>query len=238
MNVFKADLHIHTCLSPCAELEMSPKNIVKQAKDCGLDIIGICDHNSGENVLAVQRSAQQAGLSVIYGIEVTSREEVHILALFESERELLRMQNIIYDNLKGINIEEFYGEQVIVNEYDEVVGFNNRLLIGATNLSVDKIVDLIHELNGLAIAAHIDRESFSIIGQLGFIPDSLHFDALEISSKDKLPVNIKPIPLISSSDAHTLNAIGSRFTLFFMKNTSFEEIRKSFLEENERKVMI
>jgi PHP family Zn ribbon phosphoesterase len=238
MNLFKADLHIHTCLSPCAELEMSPKNIVKQAKDCGLDIIGICDHNSGENVFAVQRSAQQEGLSVIYGIEVTSREEVHILALFESERELLSMQNIIYDNLKGINIEDFYGEQVIVNEYDEVVGFNNRLLIGATNLSVDKIVDVIHELNGLAIAAHIDRESFSIIGQLGFIPDSLHFDALEISSKDKLPVNIKPIPLISSSDAHTLSAIGSRFTLFFMKNTSFEEIRKSFLEENERKVMI
>lgn len=238
MNLFKADLHIHTCLSPCAELEMSPKNIVKQAKDCGLDIIGICDHNSGENVLAVKRSAEQQGLSVIYGIEVTSKEEVHILALFESEKELLCMQNIIYDNLKGINIENYYGEQVIVNEYDEVLGFNNRLLIGATILSVDKIVDIIHELNGLAIAAHIDRESFSIIGQLGFIPDSLHFDALEISSKDKLPVNTKPLPLISSSDAHTLAAIGSRFTLFLMKNTSFEEIRRSLLEENERKVMI
>jgi PHP family Zn ribbon phosphoesterase len=238
MNLFKADLHIHTCLSPCADLEMSPKNIVKQAKVLGLDIIGICDHNSCENVLAVKKSAQTEGLSVIYGIEVTSKEEVHILALFDSERELLRMQEIIYDNLEGVNIEEYYGEQVIVNEYDEVIGFNNKLLIGATNLSVDKIVDIIHELNGLAIAAHIDRESFGIIGQLGFVPDSLNLDALEISSKEKLPANIRSFPLISSSDAHTLNAIGSRYTLFFMKNTSFEEIKKSFLEENERKTII
>ena len=79
---FKADMHIHTCLSPCADLEMSPRNIIKEAKKKGLDIIGICDHNSAENFPAVEKSANKEGIKVIGGIEITSREEVHVLALF------------------------------------------------------------------------------------------------------------------------------------------------------------
>ena len=136
MRTFKADLHIHSCLSPCAELEMSPKNIVREAEKYGLDLIGICDHNSCENVPYVIKSAEGNKLKVIGGMEITSKEEVHVLALFATEEDLFTMQKIVYDNLHGTNDEKRYGDQVVVNEKDEVVDFNKRLLIGATDLSV------------------------------------------------------------------------------------------------------
>ena len=239
MKTYKADLHIHTCLSPCAELEMSPKNIIRQAKKNRIDIVGICDHNTCENVPYVKKIAQKEGLNLIGGIEITSKEEVHILALFDNEDELFSMQQIIYDNLYGVNDEKFYGEQVVVDENDEVIEFNKKLLIGATELSVEKTVDLIHELNGLAIASHIDRQSFSIIGQLGFIPDGLQLDALEISTIAKAD-NFKhiQIPIITSSDAHRLYDIGSSFTQFFMEEVNLTAMKKSFLRLDGRKVMI
>ncbi len=239
MRTFKADLHIHTCLSPCAELEMSPRNIVKGAKKCGLDVIGICDHNSGENVSYVSIAAKNEGLNVLGGIEVCTREEVHILALFSTSEDLLAMQKIVNDHLFGTNDEKLYGDQVVVNENNEVIGFNKKLLIGATDLSIEEIVNKIHDLNGVAIAAHIDRDSFSIISQLGFVPEGLQIDALEVSKKDKIE-NFKDLglPLVTFSDAHCLNRIGKRFTNFSMKQVSLEEMRKSLLEEDGRKVFI
>ena len=237
---FKADMHIHTCLSPCADLEMSPKNIVKEAKKKGLDIIGICDHNSAENFPAVEKSANREGIKVIGGIEITSREEVHVLALFENERDLFLMQESVYSKLHGINDEDRYGLQVVVNEKDEVLGFNKKLLIGATDLSIEEVIDLIHQFNGIAIAAHVDRESFSIISNLGFIPEDLELDALEIvdpSKSDDIKTG-KDYVYITSSDAHFINDIGKRYTCFLMKETTFEEIRKCFSRENGRYVMI
>jgi len=145
MKEFKADMHIHTCLSPCADLEMSPRNIIKEAKKKGLDIIGICDHNSAENFPAMEKSANIEGIKAIGGIEITSREEVHILGLFGNERDLFFMQEAVYSNLHGVNDEKRYGLQVVVNENDEVLGFNNKLLIGATEMSVEEVVDLIHQ---------------------------------------------------------------------------------------------
>ena len=239
MRTFKADLHIHTCLSPCAELEMSPRNIVKGAKKCGLDVIGICDHNSCENVPYIEKSNLDQSLNIIGGMEITSKEEVHILALFGISEDLFAMQKIVYDHLFGTNDEKLYGDQVVVNENNEVIGFNKKLLIGATDLSIEEIVNKIHDLNGVAIAAHIDRDSFSIISQLGFVPEGLQIDALEVSKKDKIE-NFKDLglPLVTFSDAHCLNRIGKRFTNFSMKQVSLEEMRKSFLEEDGRKVFI
>ena len=170
MKEYKADLHIHTCLSPCAGLDMSPRNIVSEAKRKGLEVIGICDHNSAENVPAVEKTAAREGITVIGGMEVTSKEEVHILALFSDEEGLFSLQEIVHENLHGTNDEKLYGEQVIVNEEEEVIGFSDKLLIGATDISIEQLVQLIHERDGLAIAAHVDREGFGIIGQLGFIP--------------------------------------------------------------------
>jgi predicted metal-dependent phosphoesterase TrpH len=237
---FKADMHIHTCLSPCADLEMSPRNIVEEAKKKGLDIIGICDHNSAENFPAVEKSAFQEGIKVIGGMEITSREEVHILGLFENEKDLFCAQATVYTNLNGINDEEKYGIQVVVNENDEVLNFNNKLLIGATEMSIEEVVDLIHQFNGIAIAAHVDREGFSIIANLGFIPEGLQLDALEItepSKRDKIN-RAKDFVFITSSDAHFIHDIGKRYSCFMMKEITFEEIRKCLRMEHGRKVII
>jgi PHP family Zn ribbon phosphoesterase len=218
---------------------MAPKYMVREAKKKGIDIAGICDHNSCENVPAVKKSFEKEGLHVIGGMEITSNEEVHILALFDNEENLFSMQKIVYDNLHGINNEKRFGEQVVVNENDEVIGFNNKLLIGATELPVEDIVNLIHQLDGLAIAAHIDREGYSIIHQLGFIPESIQLDAVEVSSAGKKDdfTDIS-FPVITCSDAHEPNEIGSNFTRFFMEDVNLEEMKKSLLGKDGRKVIL
>jgi PHP family Zn ribbon phosphoesterase len=219
---------------------MSPGNIIKEAKKKGLDIIGICDHNSAENFPALAKSANIEGIKAIGGIEITSREEVHILGLFGNERDLFFMQKAVYSNLHGVNDEERYGLQVVVNKNDEVLGFNNKLLIGATELSVEEVVELIHKYNGIAIAAHVDREGFGIISNLGFIPEGLKLDALEImepSMRENI-IQATDFVFITSSDAHLINDIGKRFSCFLMKESSFEEIRKCLCKENGREVII
>ena len=126
-------------------------------------------------------------------MEITTSEEVHLLALFEFLSDLLQFQNVIDQHLFGENDETRFGVQAIVNEQGEVEGLNNQLLIGATDLSIDTLIDNIHQLKGLAIPAHIDRESFSVLSQLGFIDDNSRFDALEISKSDGYRTGTYPI---------------------------------------------
>ncbi|MBU0699927.1 PHP domain-containing protein [bacterium] len=228
-RLFKADLHIHTCLSPCAQLEMTPRAIVRQAKLKGLDIIGISDHNSAENVVVTKKIGEKEGLVVIGGMEVTSREEVHILAFFADDEQLLKFQDIVYDNLTtGTNCTEVFGEQVVVNEIDEIIGFNQRLLIDATGLSINELVDKIHSFEGIAVASHIDREGFGIIGQLGFIPPDSGLDGFEISSKITLEEAKDRFhgrnSFITGSDAHNLLDIGKSFTQFLLELPTLKEI--------------
>jgi hypothetical protein len=180
LKEYKMDLHIHTCLSPCAQPEMLPAAIVQQAKSRGLDCIGICDHNSAENVLAVRKAGAKQGVQVLRGMEICSSEEVHILGFFDDDESLLKMQEIVYENLPGQNDVEYFGEQLIVDEEDKVIGSTGKLLIGSTGLGVNDIVGLIGDLGGIAIASHVDRDSFSIIGQLGFIPGELTLDGVEV----------------------------------------------------------
>ena len=238
---YKADLHIHTCLSPCAEVRMSPTTIVKRAKVCGVNIIGICDHNSAENTQATLEAARRYGVHVFPGMEVTSLEEVHILALFDTLESVLQLQEMVYQKLPGENDEGTYGMQVIANADDEVLGFNQRLLIGATTLSVEEIVNKIRSLGGLAIAAHIDRESFSLISQLGFIPDDLALDALEISpalSYEEAVRRYSPsLPLIHSSDAHKEENIGQCCTHFLIDDANIGEIRKALWGQEGRRIL-
>ena len=237
----KADLHIHTCLSPCGDLTMSPRAIAQQAKIKEIDIIGICDHNSVENVPALIKAASRFDISVLPGMEVTSLEEAHILALFNRLEPALELQKIIYSNLPGENDEDAFGMQVVVNAEGEVLGFNNKLLIGASTLSVDEVVKTIHSLEGLAIASHVDREGFSITGQLGFIPTDLGLDALEISSHmsfEEARKRFDPVfPLTTSSDAHYLEDIGKVSTTFYIENSSTEEIKKALLNQDGRKII-
>ncbi len=241
LKLFKADLHVHTCLSPCTELDMSPKNIILRAKKKKLDIIGVCDHNSSENSSAAIKAAEKMNICVIPGMEVASQEEVHVLALFDELENALKLQQHVYNSLPGENDEEAFGMQVIVNEKDEVLGFSKKLLIGATTISLDEIIQIIHSFKGIAIGAHIDRDSFSLISQLGFIPDNLELDALEISphmsfeeAKKRFKNNY---PITCSSDAHYPDDIGKGYTAFLLKEGTVAEIKKAFKGEGGRKLI-
>jgi len=241
LNSYKADLHIHTCLSPCTELDMSPQAIAEQASQQKIDILGICDHNSAENVPALIEAAKRYAIRVLPGMEVTSQEEVHILALFDDLEPALELQDIVYRHLPGENDEEAFGMQVVVNAEGEVLGFNSKLLIGASTLSIEEVTAHIKALDGLAVAAHIDRQGFSLLGQLGFIPPELPLDALEISPRTtfaKAQAEYNPrLPLTCSSDAHTVPDIGTGYTTFLLKDRSTGEIKKALRGEEGRRII-
>jgi hypothetical protein len=235
--------------------ENVPTRIVQAAVERGLHAIGICDHNASENVAAVRRAAERsahAGLRVFGGIEVTTREEVHLLSIFEREVDLNRMQETVYETLQGENSPDAFGEQYIVDDEDYVIGTNRRLLLGATGLSVEETVDCIHRYGGLAVASHIDREAFSIMSQLGFVPENTAFDALEFSKNySSSPFDItgylapggsppdgtlpggspgaKPPggspPVVTFSDAHQLDQIGRTYTEFRVEEATMEELK-------------
>ncbi len=239
---YRGDLHVHTCLSPCGSNEMLPRAIVKEAKKRNLDLIAICDHNSVENVEAVKKAGEKESLAVIGGVEISSREEVHILGLFGNAEALQDIKRMIEQNLRGENDEKAFGEQLIVDKTDRITGSNGRLLIGATELSIEDVVDAIHDLEGVAIASHVDRECFGILGQLGLIPSGLRLDALELSDsalgrREKFYREYN-FPFVTSSDAHYLNDIGRSCTSFFMKEVSIEEIRKALRGKDGRRAMV
>lgn len=243
-KVYKADLHIHTCLSPCGDLKMSPKNIIEQVLKNNIDIIAICDHNSAKNVSAVIKAAQNKNVYVIPGMEISSSEEVHILALFENIESAIEMEKLVYEKLQGFNDPDLFGMQIIANELDEVEGFEEKLLIGSVNLNINQVVDFIHQLNGLAIASHIDKQNYSVISQLGFIPENIKFDALEISTNidlstaQRLFKEYSKIPMLTNSDAHYIEDVGKVTNNFLLEYPSFDEIRKTLKNEGERKIII
>ncbi|MGO9016244.1 MAG: PHP-associated domain-containing protein [Dissulfurispiraceae bacterium] len=210
---------------------MTPRRIINSALDKGLHIIAVSDHNSAENTGVAVRTGLDEGITVLPAMELTSQEEVHVLAIFNSEENVAAMQGIVYDTLQsGVNDELGIGYQLVVNELDEILDYNKRLLIGATSLSLSELVTNIHAFGGIAVASHIDRQSFSVMSQLGFIPDDVAFDALEISYAMDLPDAIVQfgsytgIPWVTSSDAHNLGDIGRRFTTFLLKEPTFDEI--------------
>ncbi|MFA5321591.1 MAG: PHP domain-containing protein [Smithella sp.] len=243
LKIFNCDLHVHSCLSPCAELDMHPMALVKRAIEAKLDMVAICDHNSSANVPYIIKAAQASTLKILPGMEITTSEEVHLLAIFDSLSNLTCMQNIIDRHLLGENDEDRFGIQAIVNEIGEVEGINNQLLIGATDLSLNELISYIHQFDGLAIAAHIDRESFSVLSQLGFIDDNADFDALEITPRTGFKqARIKyqelcNYPFIVSSDSHFIKDIGSAITRMFLQEPSFAELKLALKRQNGRFVM-
>ncbi len=240
---YRADLHIHTCLSPCGELSSSPRRIVDRAIEAGLDIIAVTDHNSAENAAAAVRAAAGTGLTVLPGMELTSSEEAHLLGIFGSLRDLRPAQAEVFRNLPALPLRKSLVEnQVVVNEDDDVIRFSRRCLLGATRLDARAIVDLIHRCGGLAIASHIDKEAFSIVSQLGFIPPDLELDAVEVSpradpeaARAMVPEKAA-IPLLRFSDAHRPEDIGAAFTDLLLAGPTLREIGMAFRSEDGRRV--
>lgn len=222
---------------------MSPREVVSAAIRKGMDLIGVCDHNSAENVLAVKKAGERNGLMVLGGMEIASSEEAHILTFFDDDDDLLTFQEYVYVHLAGRNDEHAFGLQVIADDEDGVTGFCDRLLIAATTLPAEAIVAKARAARGdsLVIAAHVDRESFSLIGQLGFIPPSLALDAVEVSSRispaearERFP-DCRNYPVITGSDAHRPEDIGRRFTCFTAAGGTAAEIKKALAGRDGRK---
>ena len=211
------DLHIHTALSPCADDEMTPNNIVNMAHLKGLDIIAVTDHNSIKNVEAVSVAAKKQGITVIPGMEVETAEEVHIITLFPSMRSAYSVWQIVDDNMPFIeNNPDIFGEQFVLDENDNIIEEESKLLLRATKISVQKLFSLTKSVGGIAIPAHINRRSNSLISNLGFIPPELNVTTVEVSGNicltDYLSQNpyLRNYNIISNSDAHSLGIISER----------------------------
>jgi len=229
---YEADLHIHTLLSPCAEVEMIPPLIVRRAVDAGLDIIGIADHNSAENARALVEAAAGSSVKVIPGIECESVEGVHILCLFDEVEQAESMQELVYDALPNLaNIEGKLGQQMVVTADAEFVRYNDRLLLASTSLSLDEIAAEVDNRGGIAIPAHVDRRAYGLFGVLGFMPEGMRFPAVEVSSRISSEEARKQYPditncaVIHSSDAHVLGDIGGGRTVFHLEHRSVAEIK-------------
>jgi hypothetical protein len=216
-----ADLHIHSALSPCASLEMSPTAIVRRAHEVGLDLIAITDHNSVENGFAAAALAEKAGIRVLFGMEAQSREDVHLLCLFEDRLQAERFNERIYPLLPDVpNNPDYFGDQVVVDEQDNIVRYEKKLLINALAISVPELVELAHSHEGTVVPAHVEAPPYGLLVNLGLVPAELEGSPLEIGCESSRESVLRAFPalarypLLRNSDAHFLKDIGRARTVF------------------------
>lgn len=219
------DLHIHSALSPCGDDDMTPNNIVNMAILNGLDAIAVTDHNSCKNVEAVTKVAE-GRILVIPGMELQTREEVHLLCYFHDLSSLKSFSDKLTSFFDGLpNSPSFFGHQRIMNELDEITGEMEQALLTSLSISLDDAVELIRRHKGLAVPAHINKSSYSIISQLGFLPSYLNFSLLEYSQYHQ--INFSDFPrcnFIFSSDAHNLGQILERTMLISVEELTIDGI--------------
>lgn len=199
-----ADMHIHSCLSPCASDDMTPYNIVNMAKLKGLQLIAVTDHNSAKNLPAVFSAAKSAGVTVVPGIETESQEGVHILAYFKALQNAMDFGGAIYNFLPDIpNNPRFFGQQLIYDDQDSIISTEPKLLIQALALPIEELIALIREYEGVAVPAHISKSGHGILDVLGFINPKLGIRTVEMSGNAP-EENYAGMKAIRSSDAHQL----------------------------------
>ncbi len=241
LREYIADLHIHSCLSPCASLDLSPRAIVERARKQGLDIIAITDHNSAKNVEVIMRLGEQKGLKVIPGMEVQSREEIHLLTFFAEWPSAAAWADEVYRHLPDVeNNPEHFGDQPVLDLEGNILEFERRLLLNSVSLSLNEISDRVADHGGIVVASHYDKDSFSLISQLGLIPEGVRLDALELSrraGRRTAPVLTTSIPQILSSDAHGLDDIGGACTVFLLAEPNLDEMRLAFRGEGGRRIV-
>jgi PHP family Zn ribbon phosphoesterase len=245
MKRLRADLHIHTVLSACADLEMSPANIVNTALRKKIDLIAITDHNSTLQCRLVKELAEEKGLSALYGVEVTTREEVHCLAYFEDLASLALFQQYLDKHLPRFPYSPGkFGYQLLVDREEKITGMVENYLNAALGQSIDQVEQEVHRLGGLFVPAHIERPMYGIFNQLGFIPGTLCCDALGImrhSSEAEIRRRFRldsGTALLKASDAHSLEDIGTGCTWFELNDLSFDEIKQALLGLNGRKTTV
>lgn len=240
----RVDLHLHTVLSACAEVEMIPPLIVHQALSLGLNVIAVTDHNCADNVNAVMQAARDSGIVVLPGMEVQSREEVHMLCLFDALEQVTIWQDIISSALPDlVNNEAVFGAQYVVDATGDHVRTKERLLSTSIQLSVENIVESVNKLQGICLPAHVDRPSYSILANLGFIPPGLDIAGVELS-KNTPPTRARQeyqqlakYGLVVNGDAHRLTEMGAR-TLVRVQAPTVSELRLAFNHQKGRFVKI
>jgi len=239
---FKADLHVHTVLSPCAEVEMIPPLIVEYALDLGIELIAITDHNSSANIEAVQKAARNTPLHVLPGMELQTREEVHCLCLFDTLEQIKLFQKLVSETLPQMeNDAEHFGEQFVVDETGDFIRREEQLLLVSSSLSINDAWKVVNNLGGLFIPAHVNRKAFGLLENLGLVPTDIQIEALEIS-KHINPADavkqfpqIKGYPLIQDGDVHRLDEFNGKMILNIEKPT-IEEIRMAIHNMNDRMI--
>ena len=227
------DLHLHSCLSPCASLDMAPSAIAAKAHEAGLDGIALSDHNSARNTPAFEVCCRREGVAALYSLEVCSAEEVHLLTVFDTVKQALDMTDWVYDALiKRVNQPEVFGDQPVVNADDEIEEMEWRMLGTAAKKTLYEIGEKTHSLGGLFIACHVDRPAFSAFSQLGILSGEEGFDAMELSrTADEAAwrPRIGDMPLIRSSDSHNIDDIGLVWTEANLAEFSVAELKRAFV---------
>jgi len=244
LGYYTADLHLHTVLSPCAEIEMIPPLIIQQAVRLGLRLLAVTDHNSVENAAAMIEAGAGEGITVLPGMELQTREEVHLICLFDRLEQALQWQARVYACLPALkNNEEVFGSQLVVDAQGNFIAFQERFLLASTTFSVEDAVHEVGDLGGMVIPAHVDRPAFSLLSNLGFIPPALAVPALELSirttpaeGRRRFP-QVCQWPLICDGDAHRLDEMQNR-TLFKIERPTIAELRLAFAGQDGRKVLL
>jgi PHP family Zn ribbon phosphoesterase len=244
LKPFWADLHIHTVLSGCAEVEMIPPLILRQAKRLGLSLIAITDHNACHNAEAMIQASAGTGIHVLPGMELQSREEVHLLCLFDTVNQCREWQEEVFKKLPSLaNKEGAFGTQFVVDSGGEWVRTEERLLAMSADIGLEEVVAAVHSIGGMVIPAHVDRPSFSLLSNLGLIPDSLMVQALEVTPQFVPDIGLQKWPqlkawcLIVNGDAHRLQEIQNR-TLFKIDAPVVQEIDLALKGEEGRRVVV
>lgn len=223
----RIDFHNHSCLSPCASLDMSPRTIVRRAVEKGLDCIALTDHGCVENLPAFHDACSEVGLPCLYGLEATSTEEVHTLCLFDRLEPAMELGRAVYERILNIPDDpEKLGAQPVVTIDEEVTGFVEKVLFAATDISFFDLVPMAIEAGALCIPSHIDRDYSGAIAHLGFLPD-LPYDAVEVIAP-RPPVGTEKWPVVRFSDAHHPDQIGRRFTEIETVGFRVPELRNAF----------
>ncbi len=226
--IFRADLHIHSCLSPCASLEMSPRAIARQARAAGLNAVALADHNSALNTPALQAACRREGLFCFQGLEAATLEEVHVLCLFDDLSAALELGRELLARLPDVhNLPEKFGDQAVVNEHDEVEQLVERYLGNATDIPFAELKERVQALGGLFIPAHVDKPVFSVTSQLGFLPpgDYPALEATRFQYRRVLEEQGGGLPVICNSDAHNVEDIGVVYNEWEAEEWSLDSFR-------------
>lgn len=205
------DFHTHSCLSPCGDNDMTPYNLVNMAKLLGLDIIALTDHNTCENCASAIKAGKQIGLTVIPGMELCTSEEVHVVCLFPDVESAKSFSDYVLSTMPPVkNRPEIFGEQLIMDECDNVIGSQEKLLTLASSISISDVVSTVESYGGVCYPAHIDRSSYSVLSNLGMITEDMCFSAVEMTAEADREALIAMHPILEGtaifvdSDAHYL----------------------------------